>query len=76
MATTVSGLTVAQLDAIIAACNTALLNNVGTVSYTFNGRSHTKRSTKEIIETLTWAVAEKNRLDRGGIRVRRGIVKI
>lgn len=76
MATTVSGYTSDELDTLITAIKAAITAALAGRAYTFNGRSVSRQDLAELRKQMAWAVAEKNRIDRGGIRVRRGIPKV
>lgn len=75
MATTVSGWTAAELDTRIASLKTAIDAAVNGKAYTFNGRSVSRQDLPDLRDQMAYYVGEKNALSRGGIRVRRGIVK-
>ena len=76
MATTYSAWTSAELDTRIASLKTAIDSAVNGKAYTFNGRGVTRQDLPELRRQMDYYVAEKNKADRSGIRVRRGIVKV
>ena len=76
MSTTTSAWTSAELDTRIASLKTAIDAAVNGKAYSFNGRAVTRQDLKELRSQMDYYVAEKNKLDRSGIRVRRGVVKV
>ena len=76
MATTVSAYTADELDTLIASAKLAIAAAQGGKAYSFQGRSVARQDLKMLQDHLAWCVAEKNKLDRGGIRARRVIPQI
>ena len=75
MATTVSGWSSSELDTRIADIKSAIDAAVQGKAYSFEGRSVTRQDLKALREQMAYYVAEKNRIDRGGIRVRTVVPK-
>lgn len=75
MATTYSAWTSAELDTRIASLKLAIDAAVNGKAYNFNGRGVTRQDLPELRKQMDYYVAEKNKRDGQGIRVRRWVGK-
>jgi hypothetical protein len=73
--TTYSAWTAAELTVRIAAIKDAIAAAEKGRSYTLEGRSVSRQDLQALRDQLSYYVGELNKLDRSGIRTRRGVMK-